>query len=149
MYIGMDRVQYKDSNPVRVNHYLCHVILFYESFSPNYITRYSLSFQNELEIQLKSEIILTKLLREKLCSNELELERFQADLASSIRVHDVLQTEIQRMQDELSYLTHKTTDMELQVYLLSPIYTFTSIYLFTISLVHAHYGKLTWSFRFQ
>ncbi|WOK96770.1 hypothetical protein Cni_G05477 [Canna indica] len=71
--------------------------------------------EDELEIQLKAETILTKLLREKLFSNELEFERLQADLASSIRIHDVLHTEIQRMRDEVSCLTHRTTQMELQI----------------------------------
>ncbi|RWW67809.1 hypothetical protein BHE74_00024714 [Ensete ventricosum] len=55
------------------------------------------------------------LLREKLHSNELEFEQLEADLASSIRVHDIMQTEIQRMQDDVSCLTHKTMDMELKM----------------------------------
>ncbi|XP_074577828.1 uncharacterized protein LOC141834367 [Curcuma longa] len=71
--------------------------------------------KDELEIRLKSEVILTRLLREKLHSNALEIERLEADLASSIRLHDVLQTEIQRMQDEVSSLSHKTTNMELKL----------------------------------
>lgn len=68
-----------------------------------------------MELQLKAENLLTRLLREKLCSKELELEQLQSEFASSVRAHDVLQTEIQRLQDELSCLTHKATDMELQV----------------------------------
>ncbi|RZR74891.1 hypothetical protein BHM03_00045621 [Ensete ventricosum] len=71
--------------------------------------------EDELEAKLKAEIILTRLLREKLHSNELEFEQLEADLASSIRVHDIMQTEIQRMQDDVSCLTHKTMDMELKV----------------------------------
>ncbi|URD96392.1 hypothetical protein MUK42_31662 [Musa troglodytarum] len=71
--------------------------------------------EDELEAKLKAEIILTRLLREKLHSNELEFEQLEADLASSVRVHDVMQTEIQRMQDEVSCLTHKTMDMELKM----------------------------------
>ncbi|WOL17106.1 hypothetical protein Cni_G25895 [Canna indica] len=71
--------------------------------------------EDELEIKLREEIMLTRLLREKLYSNELELDRLEAELASSIRVHDVLHTEIQRMQDEVSCLTHKTTDMEIKM----------------------------------
>lgn len=68
-----------------------------------------------MELELKAENLLTSLLREKLCSKELELEQLRADFASSIQTHDILQTEIQRLQDELSCLTHKAKDMELQV----------------------------------
>lgn len=75
----------------------------------------SSAVKDELEAKLKAEIILTRLLREKLHSNELEFEQLEADLASSVRVHDVMQTEIQRMQDEVSCLTHKTMDKELKV----------------------------------
>lgn len=71
--------------------------------------------EDEVELELKAANLLTSLLREKLCSKELELEQLQADFASSIRTHDILQTEIQRLQDELSCLTHKAKDMELQM----------------------------------
>ncbi|XP_026661184.2 golgin subfamily B member 1-like isoform X2 [Phoenix dactylifera] len=70
--------------------------------------------KDELELELKAETMVTRVLREKLCYKELELDQLQAEMASSIRVHDVLQTEIQRLQDELSCLTHKMKDMELQ-----------------------------------
>lgn len=70
--------------------------------------------EDEVELELKAESLLSRLLREKLCSKELELEQLQSEFASSIRAHDILQTEIQRLQDELSCLTHKVTDMELQ-----------------------------------
>jgi len=66
-------------------------------------------------LELKAENLLTKLLREKLCSKELELEQLQSEFASSIRSQDILQTENQRLQDELSCLTHRANDMELQV----------------------------------
>nr|XP_019706138.1 MAR-binding filament-like protein 1 [Elaeis guineensis] len=71
--------------------------------------------KDELELELKAETMLTRVLREKLCCKELELDQLQAELASSIRVHDVLQTEIQRLQDQLSCLTHKMKDVELQM----------------------------------
>ncbi|KAM0950485.1 hypothetical protein DsansV1_C04g0041891 [Dioscorea sansibarensis] len=71
--------------------------------------------QDKLELELKAETNLTRLLREKLFSRELELERLEADFASLVRGHDVMQTEIQRLQDELSCLNHKTKDMELQM----------------------------------
>ncbi|XP_020253644.1 cingulin-like protein 1 isoform X2 [Asparagus officinalis] len=72
--------------------------------------------EDEVELELKAENLLTRLLREKLCSKELELEQLQSEFASSVRTHDVLQAEIQRLQDELSCLTHKAKDMELQEY---------------------------------
>ncbi|KAJ6831637.1 cingulin-like protein 1 isoform X1 [Iris pallida] len=71
--------------------------------------------EDGLEVELKAETLLTRVLREKLCSKEIELEQLQSDLASSIRAHEVLQTEVQRLRDELSCLTHKTKDMELQI----------------------------------
>lgn len=72
--------------------------------------------KDKLELELKAETNLTRLLREKLLSRELELERLEADFASLVRSHDVMRTEIQRLQDELSCLNHKTKDMELQVF---------------------------------
>lgn len=71
--------------------------------------------RDELELELKAETLLTRVLREKLWSKELELDQLQSELASSVRVHDVMQTEIQRLQDELSCLTHKMKDTELQM----------------------------------
>lgn len=71
--------------------------------------------EDGVELELKAETLLTTVLREKLFSKELELEQLQSDVASSVRAHDVLQTETQRLQDELSCLTHKTKDMELQM----------------------------------
>ncbi|KAJ0975411.1 hypothetical protein J5N97_017376 [Dioscorea zingiberensis] len=71
--------------------------------------------QDKWELELKAETKLNRLLRERLFSSELELERLEADFASSVRSRDVLQTEIQRLQDELSCLNHKTKDMELQM----------------------------------
>ncbi|XP_017697746.2 MAR-binding filament-like protein 1 [Phoenix dactylifera] len=71
--------------------------------------------KDQLEHELMAETMLTRVLREKLCSKELEIDQLKADLASSIMVHDVLQTEIQRLQDELSGLTHKMKDTELQM----------------------------------
>ncbi|KAG1365545.1 paramyosin [Cocos nucifera] len=71
--------------------------------------------KDELEHELMAETMLTRVLREKLCSKDLEIDQLKADLASSVRVHDVLQTEIQRLQDKLSCLTHKMKDTELQM----------------------------------
>lgn len=71
--------------------------------------------EDAVEFDLKAETLLTSLLKEKLCSKELEVEQLQSDLASSVRANDVLQTETQRLQDELSCLTHKTKEMQLQI----------------------------------
>ncbi|XP_038973361.1 myosin-J heavy chain-like [Phoenix dactylifera] len=71
--------------------------------------------EGDMELKLRTEAMLTRVLREKLCSRELEFEQVQADLASSIRARDILQTEIQRQQDELSCLTHKMKNMEHQI----------------------------------
>ena len=48
-------------------------------------------------------------------SKELDIERLEADLASSLRIQDILRNEIQRVQDELSCITHKAKQLELQV----------------------------------
>lgn len=45
----------------------------------------------------------------------MELEQLQAELATSVRGHDILRSENQRLQDALSVLTHKMKDLELQV----------------------------------
>lgn len=68
-----------------------------------------------MEFELKAERLVTKILREKLCFKELELEQLQAELATSIRGHDILRSELQRAQDSISSLTHKLKDLELQV----------------------------------
>ncbi|KAK8926508.1 hypothetical protein KSP39_PZI018229 [Platanthera zijinensis] len=71
--------------------------------------------QDDMEMELKAEVILTKLLREKVCSKELENEQLHGDLASSIRRCDFLQTDIHRLQDEVSCLNHKKMDMEIEM----------------------------------
>lgn len=48
-------------------------------------------------------------------SKELDIEQLQSDLASSLRIQDVMTNEIQRVQDELSCITHKAKQLELQV----------------------------------
>ncbi|OAY73036.1 hypothetical protein ACMD2_02587 [Ananas comosus] len=71
--------------------------------------------KDEIELKLKVEVMLTRVLREKLYSKELDLEQLQAELASSVRSQDVLQNEIQRLQDEFSCLNHKAKEMEIQM----------------------------------
>ncbi|KAJ8635187.1 hypothetical protein MRB53_009454 [Persea americana] len=69
----------------------------------------------DAELALKAEILLTRVLREKLCHKELELEQLQAEPATSVRGHDILRCENQRSQDAVSSLTHKMKDLELQI----------------------------------
>ncbi|KAK8926507.1 hypothetical protein KSP39_PZI018228 [Platanthera zijinensis] len=71
--------------------------------------------QDDMEVELKAEAILTRLLREKICFRELENEQLHGDLASSIRRCDLLRTDIQRLQDEVSCLKHMKSDMEIQM----------------------------------
>jgi hypothetical protein len=59
--------------------------------------------------------MLNRVLKEVVLSKELDIEQLQSDLASSLRVQDVMRNEIQRVQDELSCITHKAKQLELQV----------------------------------
>ncbi|KAL6009663.1 hypothetical protein ACLOJK_000092 [Asimina triloba] len=68
----------------------------------------------DAELELQSEILITKVLREKLFFKELEIEQLQAELATSVRGHDILRSQIQRSQDTISCLAHKMKDLELQ-----------------------------------
>lgn len=65
--------------------------------------------------ELKAETLLTSLLREKLYSKELEVEQLQAELATAVRGNDILRCEVQNALDNLSCVTHKLKDLELQV----------------------------------
>lgn len=76
---------------------------------------YFLPVQDEMELNLRAEAILSRVLKENLCSRELEYEQLQADFATSVRARGILQTANQRLQDELSCLNHKMKDLELQV----------------------------------
>lgn len=58
---------------------------------------------------------MTKILREKLCSKELELEQLQEDFASSITGHEKIKVEIKHLQNQLRNLQHRCNDMEVQV----------------------------------
>jgi hypothetical protein len=48
-------------------------------------------------------------------TKELDIEQLQSDVASLLRLQDVMRNEVQRVQDELSCITHKAKHMELQV----------------------------------
>lgn len=59
--------------------------------------------------------MLNRVPKEAVLSKELDIEQLQSDLASSLHVQDVMRNEIQRVQDELSCITHKAKQLELQV----------------------------------
>ncbi|KAL5994972.1 hypothetical protein ACLOJK_025029 [Asimina triloba] len=71
--------------------------------------------EGNTEHELKAEILLTKVLREKLSCKEFEVEQLQAELATLVRGNDILRCEIQMAQDATSSLTHKMKDLELQM----------------------------------
>ncbi|KAJ3676586.1 hypothetical protein LUZ60_003998 [Juncus effusus] len=75
----------------------------------------NISTEGEMEVQLKAEVLVNKILREKIFSKEEENEILQEEIANLIRKNDLLQSEIQRLQDELSCLTYKSKDLEIQV----------------------------------
>nr|AGT16923.1 hypothetical protein SHCRBa_011_I19_F_120 [Saccharum hybrid cultivar R570] len=70
--------------------------------------------RDDIEIKLREEAMTSRVLKEKLLSKELDIEHLQSDLAASVRVQEVLQSEIQRVQDELCCLTHKYKHLEVQ-----------------------------------
>jgi hypothetical protein len=61
--------------------------------------------QDAIEIKLREEAMISRVLKEKLVSKELGIEQLQSDLAASVRFQVVLQNEIQRFQNELRCLT--------------------------------------------
>ncbi|PHT97401.1 hypothetical protein BC332_33670 [Capsicum chinense] len=65
--------------------------------------------------ELKSETLLTMMLREKLYSEEMDINQVQADLATTVRGNDILKYEVQIKLDVLSYAKPKLKYLELQV----------------------------------
>ncbi|KAI3793397.1 hypothetical protein L1987_36016 [Smallanthus sonchifolius] len=63
----------------------------------------------------KAEALITSLLREKLYSKEADVERLEAELATAVRGNDILRCEVQNAMDNLSCITHKMKDLEIQV----------------------------------
>ncbi|CAL9769148.1 unnamed protein product, partial [Musa acuminata subsp. burmannicoides] len=90
---------------------LCHVQTI-EDGKPRQLK--SQVSEDEMLLNLRAEAILSRVLKENLCSRELEYEQLQADFATSVRARGILQTANQRLQDELSCLSHKMKDLELQ-----------------------------------
>ncbi|MED6168432.1 hypothetical protein PIB30_011598 [Stylosanthes scabra] len=73
------------------------------------------SSEDILRTELKAECLVTSLLREKMYSKELEVEQMQAELATAVRGNDILRSEVQNALDNLSSVTHKLKDLELQM----------------------------------
>ncbi|PHT33237.1 hypothetical protein CQW23_29574 [Capsicum baccatum] len=68
---------------------------------------------------LKSETLLTTVLREKLYSEEMDIKQLQADLAATVRGNNVLKYKVKNVLDALSCATPKLKYLELQVHLCS------------------------------
>ncbi|VAH41994.1 unnamed protein product [Triticum turgidum subsp. durum] len=66
------------------------------------------------EFKLKEEALLNRVLKEALLSKELDIGQLRSDVASLLRIQDVMRNEVQRVQDELSCITHKAKHLELQ-----------------------------------
>ncbi|KAH1140663.1 hypothetical protein GYH30_029509 [Glycine max] len=73
------------------------------------------SSEDILRTELKAECLVTSLLREKLYSKELQVEQMEAELATAVRGNDILRSEVQNALDNLSSVTHKLKDHELQM----------------------------------
>lgn len=71
--------------------------------------------EDVVKSELKAERLLTSLLREKLYSKELEIEQLQAEIATAARTNHILRCEVQNAQDNISCITHKLKDQELQI----------------------------------
>ncbi|KAK4743119.1 hypothetical protein SAY87_001120 [Trapa incisa] len=71
--------------------------------------------QDALQLELKAESLVISLLKEKLYSREMEVEQLQAELATSVRGTDILKYEVQNALDNLSCVTHKSRELELQI----------------------------------
>ncbi|KAG7016264.1 hypothetical protein SDJN02_21370, partial [Cucurbita argyrosperma subsp. argyrosperma] len=71
--------------------------------------------EHVVKYELRTERLLTSLLREKLYSKELEIEQLQAEIATAARANHILRCEVQSAQDSISCITHKLKDQELQI----------------------------------
>ncbi|KAK1316299.1 hypothetical protein QJS10_CPA05g00665 [Acorus calamus] len=69
----------------------------------------------DLDLELKAETLLRETLKEKLWFKEVELEQLQTEVASLVRVRDILRGEFQTEQDKVSRLTHDIKKLEFQV----------------------------------
>ncbi|KAI4384446.1 hypothetical protein MLD38_002603 [Melastoma candidum] len=81
--------------------------------SPKISTR--TSSEDLWEAELKAERLMTQLLKGKLYTKELEAEQLQAELATAVRAADCIKFEVQNAMDNLSSITHKSKELELQM----------------------------------
>ncbi|KAF3636819.1 putative serine/arginine-rich splicing factor RS2Z32-like isoform 1 [Capsicum annuum] len=65
--------------------------------------------------ELKSETLMTTVLREKLYFEEMDIKQLQDYLAATVRGNDILKCEVQSALDALSYATPKLKYLELRV----------------------------------
>ncbi|CAN1237641.1 hypothetical protein LINGRAPRIM_LOCUS1931 [Linum grandiflorum] len=75
----------------------------------------SVTSEDRLKSELKAAALLTSLLQEKLYAKELEVEQLQAEIAGAVRGNDILRYEVQNAMDNLSCVTHKLKDFEIQM----------------------------------
>lgn len=73
--------------------------------------------KDNVRSDLKAEALMTSLLREKLYSKEMDVEQLEAELATAVRGNDILRCEVQNAMDNLSCITHKMKELEMQVML--------------------------------
>ena len=73
---------------------------------------------DNLNSDLKAKALMTSLLKEKLYSREVDVEQLEAELATAVRGNDILRCEVQNAMDNLSCITHKMKELEMQVMLL-------------------------------
>ncbi|XP_010516061.1 PREDICTED: rootletin-like [Camelina sativa] len=73
------------------------------------------SVEDTLRAEMKSETLITSLLREKLYSKEQEIEQLQAELAAAVRGNEILRCEVQSSSDNLSVTSHELKDLKHQM----------------------------------
>ncbi|MBA0694875.1 hypothetical protein Goari_005139 [Gossypium aridum] len=100
---------HEKSSPVASNSHLT-------SMNPDVSTKLNKQSSEELtRTEIKTERLLTSLLREKLYSKELEVEQLQAEVSAAVRGNGILRCEVQNAMDNISFLTHRLKDLELQM----------------------------------
>ncbi|CAN1148524.1 hypothetical protein LINPERPRIM_LOCUS38154 [Linum perenne] len=75
----------------------------------------NLTSEDRVKWELKAEVLLTSLLKEKLYAKEFEVEQLQVEIAAAVRGNDILRYEVQNALDNLSRVTHKLKDLEIQM----------------------------------
>ncbi|KAK8356845.1 hypothetical protein V6Z11_A05G384000 [Gossypium hirsutum] len=73
------------------------------------------SSEKIIRSELKAETMMTSLLKEKLYSKEVEIEELQAEVAAALRGNEILRCELQNSTDNISWLTHRLKDLQLQI----------------------------------